>query len=64
MYDSCGDIGQMFLDENLNIKVELGSDYDEPIEDFESRYFVCDDWPQLLINVRRGIKDGWEIDNE
>ena len=64
MYESCGEIGQMFLDENLNVKVELGSEYDEPIEDFESRYFVCEDWPQLLINVRRGIKEGWEIDNE
>jgi hypothetical protein len=64
MLDECGDIGRMLLDDEGNIKVELGGEYEDPVEEFESRYFACDDWPQLLINVRRGIKDGWTIEED
>ena len=64
MLDECGDIGRMLLDDNGNIRVELGGEYEDPVEEFESRYFACDDWPQLLLNVRRGIKDGWTIEED
>ena len=62
MLDETGDIGRMLLDDEGDIKVELGGEYEDPVVEFESRYFACDDWPQLLINVRRGIKDKWFID--
>ena len=64
MSDEVGEIGQMYLDDDLEIKVELDAEWDDPVEEFESRYFACDDWPQLLINVRRGIKDGWTIEQD
>ena len=64
MLDECGDIGRMLLDDEGNIKVELGGEYEDPVEEFESRYFACDDWPQLLINVRRGIREGWTIEED
>lgn len=65
MLDECGDIGRMLLDDDGKIKVELGGNlYEDPVEEFESRYFACDDWPQLLLNVRKGIRDGWTIDQE
>ena len=64
MLNETGDIGYMFLGEDGNIRVELGGAYENPMEEFESRYFACDDWPQLLLNVRRGIKDGWLIEEE
>ena len=64
MLDESGDIGRMLLDDEGNIKVELGGEYEDPVEEFESRYFACDDWPQLLLNVRRGIKDGWTIEED
>ena len=64
MLDECGDIGQMFLDDEGKIKVELGAEYENPVEEFENRYFACDDWPQLLINVRRGIKEDWTIEQD
>lgn len=64
MLDETGEIGRMLLDSEGNIKVELGGEYEDPVEKFESRYFACDDWPQLLLNVRRGIKDGWTIEEE
>ena len=65
MLDECGDIGRMLLDDEGNIKVELGGNlYENPVEEFESRYFACDNWPQLLLNVRYGIHEGWTIDQE
>jgi len=62
MLDESGEIGRMFLNEDGDIQVELGQEYEDPVEEFESHYFACDDWPQLLINVRRGIRDEWFID--
>ena len=62
MLDESGEIGKMFLNDDGDIEVELGSEWEDPVEEFESRYFACDDWPQLLLNVRRGIRDEWFID--
>lgn len=62
MLDETGEIGKMLLDENGNIVVELGQEWEDPVVEFESRYFACDDWPQLLINVRNGIKGEWLLD--
>ena len=64
MLDECGDIGRMLLDDEGNILVELGAEWEDPVEEFESRYFACDDWPQLLLNVRRGIREGWTIEED
>lgn len=64
MLDETGDIGRMFLDDDHTIKVELGAEYENPVEEFESRYFACDDWPQLLLNVRRGIREDWTIEED
>ena len=64
MLDECGDIGRMLLDDEGNIRVELGGEYEDPVEEFESRYFACDDWPQLLLNVRRGIREDWTIEED
>ena len=64
MLDETGDIGRMLLDDEGNIRVELGGEYEDPVEEFESRYFACDDWPQLLLNVRRGIREGWTIEED
>ena len=64
MLDETGEIGRMLLDDEGNIKVELGGEYEDPVEEFESRYFACDDWPQLLLNVRNGIKNGWTIEED
>ena len=62
MLDESGEIGKMFLNDDGDIQVELGAEWEDPVEEFESRYFACDDWPQLLLNVRRGIRDEWFID--
>lgn len=62
MLDESGEIGKMFLNDDGDIEVELGAEWEDPVEEFESRYFACDDWPQLLLNVRRGIRDEWFID--
>ena len=65
--DETGEILKMMLvedDGELLIKVELCQEYEDVWEDFESRYFGCDDWPQLLLNVREGIKGGWFIEND
>ena len=64
MLDEPGDIGKMFLNDEGRIQVELGQEYEDPVEDFESRYFACDDWPQLLLNVRRGIREDWTIEED
>lgn len=64
MLDESGEIGKMFLNDDGDIQVELGAEWEDPVEEFESRYFACDDWPQLLLNVRRGIKDGWTIEED
>ena len=65
MLDESGEIGKMYLNDDGGIQVELGTEWhswEDPVEEFESRYFACDDWPQLLLNVRRGIRDEWFID--
>lgn len=62
MLDESGEIGKMFLNDDGDIEVELGAEWEDPVEEFESRYFACDDWPQLLLNVRRGIRNEWFID--
>ena len=64
MLDETGDIGEMYLNEDGKIMVSLTQEYEDAEEEFESRYFACDNWAQLLINVRRGIKDEWLIENE
>jgi len=66
MGDSVGTIGKMTLNWDGKIQVSLIGEYEDDIEDFEDAFFECDDWPQLLLNVRQGIRDEWwdEEDDE
>lgn len=64
MLDTTGEIGKMILGEDGGIKVTLIQEYEDAVEDFESRFFACDDWPLLLMLVRKGIAEGWEIEDE
>lgn len=62
MLDACGEIETMYLSDGdiwVSLSQDGGFELDEELED---RFFGCDDWPQLLLNVRRGIKEGWTID--
>ena len=63
--DSVGTIGKMTLNWDGKIEVSLIGEYEDDIEDFEDAFFNCDDWPQLLINVRQGIRyEWWDEDDE
>ena len=64
MLDATGCIGQMFLNGDGEIQVLLVQEYEDLQEEFESRYFACDDWPMLLLLVREGIEKNWLIDDE
>lgn len=64
MLDATGSIGKMYLGLDGDIKVTLVQEYEDLEEEFESRYFACDDWPQLLILVREGIEKGWYIEDD
>lgn len=61
MLDNAGEIMQMYIGADDRVWVILTGDYEDVEEDFESRYFACEDWAQLLINVRKGIEKGWNI---
>ena len=58
MLDATGCIGKMYLNADGEIQVSLVQEYEDLEEDFESRYFACDDWPLLLMSVREGIEKG------
>ena len=62
MLDATGCIGKMYLNADGEIQVSLVQEYEDLEEDFESRYFACDDWPLLLMSVRKGIEKGWLIE--
>lgn len=64
MLDATGCIGKMFLNGDGKIQVLLVQEYDDLEEDFENRYFACDDWPMLLLLVRQGIREEWYINDE
>ena len=64
MLDATGEIGKMFLAGDGEIKVTIVQEYEDAVEDFESRYFACDDWPLLLMLVRKGIEEEWLIEDE
>ena len=59
MGNSVGTIGKMTLNLDGEIQVSLIGEYEDDIEDFEDAFFYCSDWPQLLLNVRLGIRDEW-----
>ena len=61
--EDAGTISKLVLGDNGCIYAWLIQEYEDSYEEFEDRYFGCDDWPQLLINLRRGIEDGWEIED-
>ena len=60
--EDAGTISKLVLGEDGCIYAWLIQEYEDSCEEFEDRYFGCDDWPQLLLNLRRGIRDGWEIE--
>lgn len=60
--ESIGTIGRMILGQDGEVYVYLIQEYEDDEEHFEDEFFGCDDWPQLLLNLRRGIQDGWEIE--
>ena len=64
MLDASGEIGKMYLNSEGEIMVTLIQEYEDFEEDFESRYFACEDWPQLLLLVRDGIEKKWYIQPE
>ena len=59
--DETGDIGKLILREDGTIAAVLIQEYDDPVENFEDKYFHCGDWPKLLLLFREGIRDEWFI---
>ena len=62
--ETLGIIRSMFLNENGEIQVWHVQEYEDCVEDFEAGYYNCVDWPQLLLNVRQGIRDEWFLDED
>jgi hypothetical protein len=57
-----GPILKLGLDEKGRITAVLLQDYEDSYENFEDKYFACDDWPKLLLTVRQAIRKGWNIE--
>jgi len=60
--EDAGTISKLVLGDDGCIYAWLIQEYEDSCEEFEDRYFGCDDWPQLLLNLRRGIEEDWEIE--
>ena len=57
-----GIIREMVLGDDGEIYVWHIQEYEDAYEGFEDNCYNCVNWPQLLLNVRKGIQNKWFIE--